>query len=102
MNTEPSIKDLQNETQNNLQDVEKYLELYPFLSQTGEMSQQQTEQECIRIIDLITDSFYKTYPERKHKEMSQQEKIQGMKIVDLIKKGYLVIQQHKQNFQEMI
>ena len=25
-----------------------------------------------------------------------------MKIVDLIKKGYLVIQQHKENFKEMI
>ena len=82
--------------------MERYLEQYLFLSQTGEMSQQQTEQECIRIIDLITDSFYKTYPERKHKEMSQQEKIQeAMKIVDLIKKGYLVLQQEKQKLQDM-
>ena len=38
------------------------------------MAQKQTEQEGIRIIDLVTDSFHETYPDRKHKEMSQQEK----------------------------
>ena len=67
------------------------------------MSQQQNEQEGIRMMDLLKESIYKNHPEWKLKEMSQQEKIQEkMKVVYPIKKRYLVLQQQKQNFQDMI
>ena len=102
MYAEPSVRDFQDETQHSLQDDERIRNLYTYLPQAGEMSEQQNEQEGIRTMDLLKDAIHTDNPKWKLKEMSQQEKAQGVKIVDLIKKGYLVLQQQKQNFQNMI
>ena len=103
MYAEPSINDLEKETQGIIQDEDEFLKRYPFLSQIGTMSQQETEQEGIRLMDLMMDSFHQTNPKMKFKEMSPQEKVeQGLKFVDLIKKRYLAIQQQKQIFEKIV
>ena len=102
MYAEPSVKHLQDETQRIVQDDERIRNLYTYLPQAGEMSEQQNEQEGIRMMDLLKDAIHKDNPKWKLKEMSQQEMVQGVKFVELIKKGYLVLQQQKQNFQNMI
>ena len=53
------------------------------------MSEQQNEQEGIRMMDLLKDAIHRDNRKWNFKEMSQQDKVhEGTKIVDLIKKGY--------------
>ena len=53
---EQSIEYVKNVTQRNRHDEMKFLNLYPYLSQTGEMSQQ-NEQEGMRMMNLLKESI---------------------------------------------
>ena len=67
------------------------------------MSEQQNEQEGIRMMDLVKDAINRNNQKWKVKELAQQEKVHnGVKIVHVIKKGYLVLQQQIENFQKII
>ena len=78
MYAEFSIKHPEKETQRILHDEEKFLKLYPFLSQTGEMLQQLTEQEMVRIMDLfmdlIKDSIQQDYQNENLKKCHNKKK----------------------------
>ena len=76
MYAEPSVKDLQVETQRILQDDERIRNLHTYLPQADKMSEQQNEQEGIRMMDLLKDAIHRDNPKWKLKEMSQQEKVQ--------------------------
>ena len=60
---EQYIEYLNKVTQRNLHDKMKFLNLYPHLSQTGEMSQQQNEQEWMRMMNLLKESILQQHPE---------------------------------------
>ena len=67
------------------------------------MSQQQNEQEGMRMMNLIKKSIIQKHAKEEFKTISQQEEVdEGVKFIELIKKGYLEIQQQKQKFQDMI
>ena len=57
MDDKCSIEDLENMAQDNSRDVQKFCQLYSYLSQTEEMSQKQNEQEAIRMVNQTTGNI---------------------------------------------
>ena len=103
INVESAIEDLKNLQQNNQIDEKKFLRLYPYLSQTEDMSQQQNEQEGIQFINILIKSVQQKNPEIKLQEISHQEKLeQAVKIVELNKELYKSLQQENEKLQKMI
>ena len=103
MYAEPTMRDLKNLQHNNQLDKQRFLTMYPYLSHSEEMTQQQNEQEGIRIINLIRNSILENNPKTKLIELLPEEITEkGTKIVKLTKAIYQVLQYEDNTLQETI
>ena len=79
-----------------IENEQKVLELYPYLSQNKILSQEKHDKEAIKVIERIKDHIHQQLTNGTLNEISLQETInEGLRFVNLVNEIYILNKQEK-------